>query len=78
MRQALAGVAQWIECLPANLRVTGSIPCQGTRLGSRPGPQLGVCERQPTDVSLPLSLPSPLSENKYFLKRVGQDNKIQV
>ena len=36
---ALAGVAQWIECGPANQRVTGSIPSQGTRLGCGPGPQ---------------------------------------
>ena len=65
---ALAGVAQWIECWPANQRVAGWIPCQGTCLGSRPGPQWAVRERQPhTDVSLPLFL----SKNKYiksFLK----------
>ena len=55
---ALAGVAQWIECLPANQRVTSSIPSQGTCLDCRPGPQFGVRERQPhTDVSLPLCLP---------------------
>ena len=54
---ALAGVAQWIECQPVNQRVTGSIPSQGTCLGCRPGPQYGVCERQPDiDVSLPLFL----------------------
>ena len=29
---ALAGVAQWIEHLPANQKVTGSVPCQGTCL----------------------------------------------
>ena len=33
---ALAGVAQWIVCLPANQRVVGSIPGQGTCLGCRP------------------------------------------
>ena len=50
---ALAGVAQWIESRPANQWVTGSIPSQGTRRGCRPGPQLGICERQPhIDVSL--------------------------
>ena len=27
--RALAGVAQWIECRPANQRVTGSIPSLG-------------------------------------------------
>ena len=30
---ALAGVAQWIECQPANQRVAGSIPS----LGHMPG-----------------------------------------
>ena len=50
------GVAQWIECQPASPKVTGWIPS----LGCRPGPQVGVCESLPIDVSLPLSLPSPL------------------
>ena len=55
---ALAGVAQWIECEPANQRVAGSIPSQGTCLGCGPGPQQGALERQPhTDVSLTLFLP---------------------
>ena len=35
---ALAGVVQWIECRPANQRVAGLIPSQGTRLGLGPGP----------------------------------------
>ena len=53
---ALAGVAQWTECQPANLRVAGLIRSQGTCLGCRPGPWEGTCEGQPhTDVSLPLS-----------------------
>ena len=43
-----ASVAQWIEHRPVNRKVVGSIPCQG-----RPGPQLGMCERQLMDVSLP-------------------------
>ena len=34
----LAGVAQWTERQPANQRVTGLIPSQGTCLGCRPGP----------------------------------------
>ena len=55
---ALSGVAQWIECRPANQRVSGSITSQGTCLGCRPGPQWWVLERQPyIDVSLPLFLP---------------------
>ena len=54
---ALAGVAQWIELWPANKKVAGWIPSQGTCLGCGPGPQKGVCERQPhIDVSLPLFL----------------------
>ena len=36
--QALAGVAQWIECWPVNWKVTGSIPRHGTCLGYGPGP----------------------------------------
>ena len=39
IRIHLAGVAQWIEHQPANQRVTGSIPSQGTCLGCRPDPQ---------------------------------------
>ena len=35
---ALAGVAQWIKCQPANQRVAGSIPNQGTSLGWGPCP----------------------------------------
>ena len=59
----------WSYCLPP-LRVchgswllwlsgvsAGSIPSQGTCLGRGPGPQIGVCERQPMGVSLPLFLP---------------------
>ena len=37
---ALAGVAQWIEHRPANQRVAGLIPSQGTCLDFVPGPQL--------------------------------------
>ena len=37
--RALAGVAQWIEFRPADQRVAGLIPSQGTCLGCRPGPQ---------------------------------------
>ena len=35
----LASVAQWIECQPANQRLTSLIPSQGTFLGCGPGPQ---------------------------------------
>ena len=55
---ALAGVAQWIECWPANQRVTSSIPSQGTCLACGPGPWGGECERQPhIDASLRLFPP---------------------
>ena len=54
---ALAGIAQWIECQSANQRVTGSIPSQGTCLGFGPSPQWMALKRQPhIDVSLPLFL----------------------
>ena len=54
---ALAGVAQWAECQPANHRVTSSIPSQDTCLGCGPGPQWGVRKRQlHIDISLPLFL----------------------
>ena len=65
---ALAGVAQWNEHKPLNLKVPGLIPSQGTCLGCGPGPHLGARERQPNlshiDVFCPLSLPSPLPKNK--------------
>ena len=63
--RALVGVAQWIECQPVNLKVASLIPSQGTCLGCGPGPQLGVCKRQPIDISLlSFSFLSPLYENK--------------
>ena len=62
IRSALARVAQWMECWPANQKVAGSIPSQGTCLGCGPDPQLGACKRQPhIGVSLPLFYPSFLS-----------------
>ena len=61
---SLAGVAQWIECWPANQRVTSSIPSQGACLGCRPGPEQGAHESQPhIDVSLSLSLSLSLSRS---------------
>ena len=67
---ALVGVAQWIERQPANQRVAGLIPSQGTwdcvDQGCGPGPHLGMCERQAhSDVSVPLFLPpSPFFKDK--------------
>ena len=70
---ALIGVAQWAGCLPANQMVASLIPGQGTRMGCGTGPQLGVCRRQPTDVSIAHqhfspSLPLSPKINKIFKK----------
>ena len=35
--RAMMGVVQWTECQPANQKVTGSIPSQGTCLGCLSG-----------------------------------------
>ena len=65
------GVAHWIECQPANQRVTGSIPSQGICLGCGPGPQQGTSQRQPhINVSL-FSLPCPLKIFKKINIQVG-------
>ena len=48
----LAGVAQWIECLPANQKVAGSVTSRGACLSCGPGPWLGMYGRQPIGVSL--------------------------
>ena len=73
---ALAGVAQWVECWPANQRVTSSIPNWDTCLGYRPDPQYRAHERQPyIDVSLPLFLPVSLKINKIFLKTLRGNYK---
>ena len=70
---ALAGVAQWTVCRPANQRVAGSIPSQGTCLGCGLGPWRGSRKRQPhIDVSLPLFLSPPLSlklKKKFLIKK---------
>ena len=73
-KTVLAGVAQWIERRPANQNITGLNPSQGTCLGCEPGSWLGMCERQPIDVtnvsltcqcfSLSFSLSAPLSKIK--------------
>ena len=39
INKALAGVSQWIECQPANQKVSSSIHSQGACLGCGPGPQ---------------------------------------
>ena len=62
--QALAGEAQWFECQPANVKVAGLIPSQGTCLGYDQVSSWVGCERQPMFLSLSFSLPSPLSKSK--------------
>ena len=73
LKEALTGVAQWVECCPANQDITGLIPSWGIGLGCGPGPHWG-CVRgnqlmflSPIDVSLSFSLHSLLSKNKIFL-----------
>ena len=44
-QMALAGVAQWTEHWPANQRVAGSIPSQGTCLGCGARSPIGVHKR---------------------------------
>ena len=63
MPSNLAGVAQWVECQPANQKVANLIPGHGRCLSCGPGPQLGACERQLIDVFLHIdvSLPFPSS-----------------
>ena len=63
---ALASVAQCIECRPANRKVAGAIPSQGTCLGCRPGPQVGAYKRKTIDVSFFLP-PFPFLYKKYNL-----------
>ena len=48
----LAGVAQWTEHWPVNQKATGLVPGQDICLSFGPGPHLGACKRQPTDVSV--------------------------
>ena len=71
LKQALAGVAQWIGYWLASWKVAGSIPSQGTCLGCGPGPQLGPVRGNRSmylshiAVSL-FSLPSLLNVNKIL------------
>ena len=62
---ALADVAQCIEHLPVNPKVTGLIPSQGTCLGCGPGTYLGIWLMFLSHILIFLSsfsLPSPLSK----------------
>ena len=75
---ALTGVAQWIECQPANQNVTSWIPSQGTCLGFRTGqvPSRG-CTRgnhKLTFLSLSPSLSLCLKQaNKNLFKKLRRD-----
>ena len=58
---AMTGVAQLAMCSPVKQKATGSVPSQGTCLGSGFGSDRGTYERQVTndfhiDVVLPLFL----------------------
>ena len=75
------GVTQWVECLPANRKVRGRIPSQGTCLGCRPGPQWGGVRRNQSmylsqNFTLSLSLLSPLS--KYIKSLRGKKIKNRI
>ena len=65
---ALAGVAQWIVHWPANKKVAGSIPSQGTGLGCGPGQVssrgYGRGNHTLMFLSLSFSLPPPLCKHK--------------
>ena len=61
---SLAGVALWTEYRPANQKITGSIPSQGTCLGCEPGPQMGGMWEAIDYQCFSFSLPSPRSKNK--------------
>ena len=66
---SLAGVAQWIECLPANQKVTSSIPNLGHMPGLRARSQVGGTQEVSTHWCFSPSL-SPsllLSKNKQNL-----------
>ena len=65
---SLAGVAQWVECQPANQRVTSSIPSQGTCIGVWAKSPVGCAWEATThwcfSPSLSPSLPLSLKINK--------------
>ena len=67
LKISLDGVAQWIECQPANQKVRHMIPGQGICLGCSPGPGLGVFERQPIHVSLTYLCFSPFLSPSFPL-----------
>ena len=70
-------MAQWIAHQPATWNAAGSISDQGTCLGCEPGFQLGVCERQPINISLShvsLFLPLFLLKTNKLKKKKEKKN----
>ena len=63
-------MAHWVRHRPTDPKGVSSILSQGTCLSCRPGPLLGVCERQPIAVFLPLSLPFTLSKNIQIKSKI--------
>ena len=66
-RVVQAGVAQWIECQPANQRVAGSIPGRAHAwvVGQVPSKGLTRSNHTLMFLSVSFSLLSPLSKNKF-------------
>ena len=76
MFSTLAGVAQWIEHRPANQRVTGWIPSQGTCLGCGLGQ---VSSRGHARGNHPLSFSPSLSPSlPLCLKKINKIFKIYM
>ena len=57
-------MAQLVGHCPANQKVAGSIPVRALAWVAGSVPGRGTFEREPTDVSVPLSLPPSSSKNK--------------
>ena len=68
----MAGVAQWIECLLASHRVTGSIPSQDTSQSGSiwAGSPVGGAQEAMTHSCFSLPPYPPLKPNKYNLKKI--------
>ena len=77
-KPTLAGMAEWIECRPANQRVTSSIPSLGHMPGLRVRSLVGGAG-EATDVSLPLFLPPfPSLKINKILKKKSKGLKITL
>ena len=69
MKPALAGVAQWIECWPANQRALVQFPVRAHAWVAGQVSSWGRMRGNYTlmFLSLSFSLPSPLSKNKIII-----------